>query len=200
MSPDALTTLLRSVEDFRRTEQYNRMNEVAHTLFKALEGNTTSKALRIRAKAEYERTMAAFQQAEASLAEALRFAVGSATCAEMAGDPIGMLYADMVRGGHVLPALRRKDEAIALLKSAHERAVQLTPDDEAEKLRLSNLLMNILLHLMDLTIESDGSSGNIQDYVLMLEDNSAFQIYLTTKPEWASGYIEKAKAFIRSKA
>lgn len=116
------------------------------------------------------------EQQEFLLQHAAHSAQRSLTTAAGAGDKLGVLYAEMITGGHILPAQERLNEAVLLLRDVLAAATALEGQVAEEEIpRLQNLLMNLLLHLLDHSITLRGvSTDQVRDWLTRLQSNSLF--------------------------
>ena len=199
MNPQQIRTLLGGVESARRAKEYEDMRAAVHALTSLLGDDQSPGANQVRSQASYEQAMAAFQRATALLEEAKNFANQGAVQARSGEDKIGELFAKMILGGHILPALRMGREAIEQLKLVHSEVGRLSPENEADQARLSRVEMNVLLHLIDLAVEYDGDREQVREWLTALEGNDTFQGYLTNDPQWAQQHLDKARTFAKSK-
>ena len=147
--------LLAQVGSHRRAEKYEELNDASDKLGKLMNV--------LKGMIAYQHMLVWVQIAEgqvgqekaASLQVAITFSQESRDYAENGDDPIGALFADMVRGGHILPAQGKVAEGISVLRSALKEADGLAPDvSDDDRARLQRLIMNLQLHLINHTIDA----------------------------------------------
>src|SRR3989344_4072350 len=129
---DALHELiLHAIELARRGKRYRVMRRLAAVLTADLAASTeTSGRWRTQVKVSYELHMAAYQQAVGAkgdrknslLLRSWDYAEQSAREAEMAGDAVGALFAEMNISGLILTALGRWQEALERSSATSEKA------------------------------------------------------------------------------
>lgn len=148
----------------------------------------------------YEEAMAAFLLSKAAteddlprlLNKAHICACRSAWHALQADDKVGVLYAEMIRGGHILPAQGDLKLAVYLLRSAllQATAIEVFADTQ---MRVCNLVMNLQLHLIDHAIDADATSPEeVRLWVDALKGNPVFQ----EKETYFTRWMEKAAAYV----
>ncbi len=190
--------LLKAVERARRDTHYPIMDEKAEELLALLKDDESSAAWAVRSKVSYELQMGTSQQAEAFLNKAKMLAEQAIEEAEKAGDAIGILFARMTLGGHILPALGKGQEAIGVLRGAyHDAKSLLAKVDEKDEVRVQRIIMNCCIHLLRLTAEYRWCPADVEGFLRVLETNPVFEQY---KYEgWAKQAIANAKGYIASK-
>ena len=125
---------------------------------------------------------------------ALRYVDDSADNALAANDTTGIAYAFMMKGGHVLPALGRYDEAGKLLKLTVDDADHLlTLIDEGERKRLHNAAMNCRAHLIRLHVKHGQHFWPLQELAARFkEDLIALKF---ENEQWALDVLEMARGY-----
>lgn len=194
MTP-SIEQLLKDIESARRSKRYVDMDTHVVGLEAILHGDNSPEAAKIRSQLNYERHMAAFQQAESHLHDAKHHAENAIREAQHAGDGASELFATMVLGGHTLPALRQGREAMRLLADACKDAETLfaATTDPVERGRFERVLMNIYWHRILLAIEYGGDKNDVQRWKATLESNPTFQQYRHTA---GAKVIADAQAYI----
>ena len=178
----AVDKLQKNVESARRSGQYADMDTYTAQLGALLQSDTSPEAAKARSLLNYEKHMAAFQQAESRLKEARQHAEAAVQEAQTAGDKASELFAKMVLGGHTLPALREGRQAIQLLAEVCSDAetVLTTTTDATEHDRFQRILMNCYWHQILLAIEYRGDKNDVKGWKAKLESNPTFQQYRNT--------------------
>ena len=144
--------MLRAIESARREKRYRLMRHLTAVLMAELASATeTTERWRAQAKVSYELHMAAYQQAMMArgkrknnfLLRSRHYADRSAHEAEMAGDAVGALFAEMNISGLILPALDRWRDALEISLATSEKAEAIagalgtTDEDRKRALRVA---------------------------------------------------------------
>lgn len=199
--------LLPVIGSLRRAKQYADMDVCVGLLDQKLEGDDSQTAWATRSKATYDQSMAAEQQAKASLSPttatklyrlAVQLAEQSAEQALTGGDPIGRLYALMNISGLFLPALGQWQEGLALSEdvSRQARILAASADDDTRK-RIQRIDMNCLFHRTEMAVRHEGSVADVERWVAELEGNPVYQD--SKAQDWAKEYMGRATDYITSK-
>jgi hypothetical protein len=183
MSETTIEQLLASYRAARGREAYTEMLDIRDVLVGRLEANMKDAAhLSTYSAVEYEDAMAAIQRAmklegddkQAQLTEAAYWVRNSRRHAEAAKDPISVLFAEMLLGGHILPMQNNLRSAIAILRVALADTDRLR--HSANKNRLERVTMNILLHLINHTIDAGAArKDELERWEGRLKENPIYQ-------------------------
>gem|GEM_PF-2877532 len=170
----------------RRNKGYSSMNAFCRLLDQKLQGDKSPEAYGFRAKALYERHMAAYQQAEEAQGSgerltlyqnSLDLAQRSATAADLAGDPCGRLFVETTKTGLLLPRLGRWAEGFRQSERVSAEAEALAvaaPDDETKK-RPFRVAMNCYLHRIDMLVQNGGEKDAVKELLGKLNGNPIYQ-------------------------
>ncbi len=143
---------LAKLEKLRRSKQYPATYRFHTELLAKLESSIAPEAELARSRIYYEMSMVPLQTAwdapgskelPALYDEARRLANHSARHAHNAGDPIGVMFAEVNIGGHILPGLGKTQEGLKMLKRILEQAQTLLHGcDGMSAKRLEQVLSN----------------------------------------------------------
>jgi len=138
------------MEQLRRGENYPALQRLTDELLAKLGDSIEPAAELVRSRVYYERSMVPLQvawktpgDARTQYEDACALAGLSARHAHNAGDPIGVMFAEVNIGGHILPGLGKTQEGLKMLKRILEQAQALVcGSDEKSAKRLERVLSN----------------------------------------------------------
>ena len=182
------------IEKARREERYADMNNDSHAVLAKLHGDQSARAWRWRSRVSYERHMAKWQKKE--IHESYLLAMQSAREARLGGDSIGILFAEVNLGGHILPAQGKWEEGYRLLARAYMTAVNIRSQtrDSAEMPRSERVSMNALTLRIALAIKYTHDWLYVEEWLEALRANSIFALY--KEEGWARELVRDAEGFV----
>lgn len=151
------------IEQARRDKSYDDMERHIAEFDEALRAWPEYHFFKERARVRYEEAMAQFDQGQGAQSDVkrhahyergLRFCDESVDLALKANDTVGVMYAYMIKAGHLLAALERFEEATPLLTLVVDDVEFLESiiAPEAKK-RLRNVAMNCKAHLLNFHLD-----------------------------------------------
>ena len=185
---------LKAIETTRRGCDYYAMQKAVDTLLARIVHDTSEAAFRIRAKVNYERHMAAWQQGHIN--DSMNLAVLSKEAAIKGNDAIGVLFAEMNIGGHLLPALGEWQEGLYLLAGVCNSANAILAQEATPeaRLRAQRVAMNGYALRIRIAIENTEFWLAVEEWLGELRKNPVFLSY--KGEEWADTLVRDAEAFV----